>query len=153
MTPEPMWQEEMFVCALGPTGGGCAAGQVCAPRPSADYMGALCVEADGDVACPSGWTTEQRTAYTGGTDARVCSGCACMSDVSCANDGSYTAYDENNCTGPSALVSTSCTDVSAHLGTTGSLKPKVASVVNGQCGGGDPMGAVVGTGPITLCCQ
>jgi hypothetical protein len=29
----------------------------------------------------------------------------------------------------------------------------LASVVNGQCVGGDPIGVVQGTDPITICCQ
>jgi hypothetical protein len=97
--------------------------------------------------------TQQITAYKDGSDIRSCSGCACLSGVSCANDGGYTAFDENDCTGTSTVVGASCTDVSNELGLTGALKPQLASVVNGQCGGGDPIGAVQGTEPVTLCCR
>jgi hypothetical protein len=148
-----MWQEEIFVCAVGSTGEGCDAGQVCAPKPTETYTGALCVEADGNVACPAGWMSEQRTGYTGGSDNRSCSACACATGVACDADGGYTVFDENDCTGSSVAVGTGCTNVTSQLGTTGALKPKLATVIDGQCGTSAPTGAVVGTKPTTLCCR
>jgi hypothetical protein len=153
MTAGLMWQEEIFVCAVGSTGKGCDAGQVCAPKPSETYTGALCVEANDVVACPPGWLSEQRTGYTGGSDNRSCSACACVTGVACAADGGYTVFDNDDCTGGNVAVSTGCTNASFQLGPTGSLKPKVASVIDGQCGTSEPMGAVVGTEPVTLCCR
>jgi len=153
MTVGLMWQEEIFICAVGSTGKGCDAGQVCAPKPAETYTGALCVEANDAVACPPGWLSEQRTGYTGGSDTRSCSPCTCATGVACAADGGYTAFDENNCMVGNVAVGTGCTNVSTLFGTTGSLKPKLASVIDGQCGTSDPMGAVVGTEPTTLCCR
>ncbi|HZF55910.1 MAG TPA: hypothetical protein VE093_45155 [Polyangiaceae bacterium] len=149
-----MWQEEIFVCALGSAPEGCMGGQVCAPKPAVNYEGALCIHAPGDVDCPNGWKTEQRVVYSGGNDARGCSMCGCQTGVSCANDGYYTAFDSSTCSGGSAVVNGGCTgDVTPYLGGQGSLKPKVASVVEGQCGGGEPTGEVVTTGAVTICCR
>jgi hypothetical protein len=153
MTAGSMWQEELFVCVVGSPGKGCDAGQVCAPKPSETYAGALCVGAGGALACPPGWLSEQRTAYTGGSDNRSCSACACATGVACAADGGYTAFDNDNCTGTSVAVGTLCTNVTDQFGPSGSLKPKLATVIDGQCGTSAPMGAVVGTAPVTLCCR
>jgi hypothetical protein len=79
----------------------------------------------------------------------------CNDDVACAADGYYTAYDDNFCTtGTAVQVNGACTgDVSENLGADGSLKPKLATVIDSTCGGGAPSGAVEGTGPITICCR
>jgi hypothetical protein len=154
MTKGPTWQEEIFVCALESAGGGCMAGQACAPKPAINYEGAICIEANGVVECPTGWKTEQRTVYSGGNDTRGCSSCACMSGISCGNDGYYAVHGDNVCGGAGVIVNGACTGaVTANLGANGSLKPKLSSVIKGQCGGGQPTGSVETSGPITICCR
>src|SRR5439155_17176203 len=60
-------------CGAAVMGGGCAAGSVCMPKASS-----LCALADGDVACPSGFTALQGTSwYSGFNDTRACAACSC----------------------------------------------------------------------------
>lgn len=152
-TEAPMWKEEIFVCSLGATAGGCESGQMCAPKPQGDFTGLLCIATEGEVPCPSGWMTEQRIVYKGGNDNRACSSCACTSGVSCVG-GSYTVYDNDDCTGTFVLVANAnCVDATDQLGPSGSLKATLPTLMNGGCAGGDPTGAVEGTLPTTICCQ
>jgi hypothetical protein len=153
-TMDLKWKAEIFVCALESSAAGCMAGQACAPKPAPDYDGALCIQATGVVDCPTGWKTEQLTVYNDGNDTRGCSNCDCKSGVSCGTDGYYTAHNDTSCSGGGVLVNGACTGaVAAPLGSNGSLKPKLSSVVKGECGGGQAMGAVETTGPVTICCR
>lgn len=152
----PAWQEEVDVCpAVVAVGAGCDDSHACAAKPDPDDKGSLCIQAAGVQSCPSGWTGVELVVYEGGKDTRSCSSCACNDDVSCANDGFYVAYDTNFCSGPSDMVSGMGCDsgVGTILGPDGSLKPTVSSAIDGTCGGGQPMGAVTGEAPSTICCM
>lgn len=148
-----LWQEEVFLCAVPSSAGGCAGGEACVPADTGEYSG-LCVEKDGDEACPDGWTDEDIQVYTAATDQRACSSCACLTGASCGSDGKYTVYDNTTCGGSKKTVdSTACVNVYNQLAIEGSLLPTLASVQDGQCGGGQPTGQLDLAGAKKICCK
>lgn len=150
------WKDEVFTCPVPVVNGaGCPSNQECAPKPGNDYPGALCIQSDGDKMCPAEFNASRVVVYKSGSDNRACSACACNNDLGCNNDGYYTAYDFNNCTGGQPVqVNGGCTgNVTENLGADGSLKPKLATVKEGTCSGGVASGSVDPMDPVTICCK
>lgn len=80
-------------CQAARFGTGCAANQVCAPKPAA--MMANCITKPGKDVCPSGFT-KRSTAGTAATDNRSCSGCTCNAPVPCTG-GTVSVYGNDGC--------------------------------------------------------
>jgi len=78
-------------CGGAAAGGGCDAGQVCAPPASSPF--GVCVAQAGMVACPAGYT-RTHAAGTGLKDTRTCSGCACA--PSCTG-ATFTWFADSKC--------------------------------------------------------
>ena len=147
------WEEEVFACGVSAAGAGCGAGEACLPADAGEYD-LLCVRRDGENNCPDGWTAEKIQVYTGAEDHRGCAACACLSPATCGTDGSYTVHDDLGCGGSTKTVSSEgCENVASQTGIDGAITPKLASVVPGQCGGGEPTGGLTLQGPATLCCK
>ena len=83
------------LCQPQGIGGGCNAGEVCAPKPSASAALSTCITASGMMACPSGFP-KRSTAGTSAADTRACTGCACAAPVPCTG-GSVSLYDNSMC--------------------------------------------------------
>ena len=153
------WQRQDDVCGRAhPGGGGCASGDVCAPRASGSYAGQVCVQGAVGASCPAGWGVPLE-AYTGATDTRACTSCTCSPlPVGCAG-GSYTLHDLDTCSAgdaTSVLSTTACVDVSGLIdGGTWSARATPAAAGAGFCaaGGGKAVGSVTTSGATTFCCR
>ena len=141
-----MARQAAFCEAQKTSAGGCAAGQVCAPRPTVP----LCVLAAGSKACPTGYSGKDDKWFTGYTGQRTCGGCSCGSP----QGGSCSAIVEVGYDGCSALMqlaagSKSCKYIyhpNALFGTPTSTAPGCSS------GKSTVDKDVVQTGQQTICC-
>lgn len=123
---------------------------LCIP-PTTQVFNRRCVYRDGDEVCPSGPLSERLLVYRDFVDQRGCSTCTC-SDL---NDAA--------CGGEIDVYTTSCDDVPAHTIAPGACVetgPPAFLVayqpaVTGTCelGGGEPIGGVQGSQPVTMCCE
>ena len=148
------------VCGTVTQGGsGCSAKKVCAPSPTADYGGPVCLRKFGLDSCPNGWANGV-VAYSSYNDLRGCTPCTCSmvpGTASCSGT-EYTAYDENACSGDTSTVaSTSCSDLNslADFGTWALRLTKLPAPSAATCqpAGGAATGTVEALGPVTFCCK
>lgn len=148
----PPWATEHSLCGADPlAGGGCSGGDACVKKT--DTM--LCIKADGDIACPSGWEVAVKIAgYGGGTDERGCTACSCTPPGGAlCEGGTYQFFNDIDCDGAA--------DVSIAPGSGCTATPNansavyVASTDGVSCTpvGGNPTGSVVPGGAVTLCCR
>jgi len=157
MQTPPPWKRQRDVCRIGQTGGGCAMGDVCAPRPPEDFEPEVCAVREGDQMCPAGWQKTE-IGFSDEDDQRGCLPCQCSSPVglSCTS-GDITIYDDDNCAGDSSTVAESCVDTSSLIDYTSGSYELNSGVVSGQgsctASGGEPTGEVVGLLPFTICCR
>ncbi len=152
------FQQRIDACGADTSSGSCGAGKVCIPTSAGTANQSLCVRHDGDVPCPSGWSTVVQ-GYASANDTRACSACSCGDGTTCG-DSHYTFYSTNDCTS-SAISSTAvvgtvqCTNVTAEAGLgTGSVEAALPQP-KGTCppGGGGATGMVTPMSPFTYCCQ
>lgn len=152
--PQP-FKSMVDICGSGITPGDGCTGRACVPRASADYAGYVCINQQGEHACPSGWNI-QRIVSANSVDQRSCSDCTCTPNVTCTG-GAYRAYDFDNCSGNTRdLNSTSCTDYSSLKDfSSWGLRRTSSATVGGSCtaGGGVGAGQVMPTGTQTFCCR
>lgn len=89
-TPPISWDRTALACTPSTSGS----------TPATDPGFNLCVMYDGDVTCPSGPYTNRIVEFSGTTDHRGCTTCACAApvDVSCGTGGTWTAYTDSSCT-------------------------------------------------------
>jgi hypothetical protein len=155
----PFWSSAIGVCEAVAVGAGCVDGQVCAPRPTADYHPDACVHKSGDVACPAAFPFKHR--YSEGTivDDRACSatGCSCGDPAeSCPTN--LGAFADPSCGTPTGNVHLdgSCDSLPV---ATSSLSRPTGSIPAYLSGGCEPNGAATVTGsvtdgaPHTVCCK
>jgi hypothetical protein len=81
------------LCQAPQFGKGCAANQVCAPKPATGLD--ACVTKAGKSACPAGFA-KRNTAGTGANEMRTCTGCACDPPTACTG-GSVELFDNPAC--------------------------------------------------------
>jgi hypothetical protein len=145
-------------CLFDQKGKGCAAGQSCTPTPLAPFPAKPCIIKAGEsLPCPTGYNLIG-TAFTHYNDTRACSPCGCgVASESCSS--LYTIKETPACGGSQKTVGTStCTDLSslANSNNAGIVFPGAATA-SGTCkaadGGGAPEGAVIPSGPATICCK
>lgn len=153
------WQNEVGACEQ-PTGGGCESGQMCAPKASGNMGDGLCVQKEGDAACPAGAFSKKVQVYKDGTDGRSCAACTCGDSATTCNGGAYTVFDSNNCDNqgndpPIPVDSSTCKNVTALLDVNSWSMQATLPKPQGNCppAGGEPQGAFSPTGPVTFCCQ
>jgi hypothetical protein len=132
---------------------------ICATIPPSGATGP-CVAAEGDVACPIGWTTKT-VLYTSYTDNRLCTavGCSCGAvNGSCSCNGTcgVTLYPTDGCSGtPLQTISTACTPVNdATVDTYGArltgYQPTATCAPDGTP---TKSGSVAPNQAITVCCR
>jgi hypothetical protein len=144
------WKKEVRACTTADKLhiGGCAEGEVCAPKTP--FNGSFCVSKTGDVACPNATYSEKHVYYKGVNDTRSCSPCGCDHDC----DYSWRVEAAGaSCSAPFSLDSNdSCVMLSP---TDGKFNVGVQISGTGSCGatGGQPTGSAAPTGPVTVCCQ
>ena len=144
-------------CALAtsaPTSS-CAASQVCAAPPPAGFGPGLCIEASGDVPCPSASPyAVQLLFYASFADARTCSDCGCT-PPSCAGLIDLfpgTSASPGSCAGTPAGLG-----IGAGRCAVPASAPVAARFVTSsdKCtpSGGVPGGTVMAVSPTTFCCM
>src|SRR5262249_30325184 len=147
--PTVTWGANAKGCQLARVGaGGCAAANLCAPRPGLPFMTRYCIAKSGDVACPGPPYDDARYVYyTGTDDQRDCTACGCggLADAGCA--GSIEVFTNVNCNGtPSSTVPapTGCVSIGG-----GARALRLVTTSSGSCPttGGAPTGGVSPTGP------
>ena len=148
-----VWGTEVFVCDATEGAFGCQEGEACLPINEGEY-GKICVHKDGATDCPEGWTEgPSLQVYTGADDHRDCSICDCATAASCDTDGGYIVYDGDACDDSSKDVfNNACVNVILQTGNSGSIMPLLATVLPGECGGGQPTGSLTLKGDKKICC-
>jgi hypothetical protein len=144
------WKKEVRACSVATKLhiGGCAEGEVCAPKTP--FSGDICVSKTGDVDCPNAVYSAKHVYYKGMNDTRSCSPCGCDHDCSYAW---RTEAAGASCSAAFALgESDKCVAVSP---SSGQINVGVQISGTGACAatGGAPTGDAVATGPVTVCCQ
>jgi len=145
--PAPTWSTTAISCAPTSTSG-CLSGSACVP--DADPQFHLCVEHDGDVACPSGFPS-RTVAYADVDDARDCSMCSCGAPTGVGCTGSVSMYSDGACTSVTkgGYPTPNCISESgAFIGYDG-------TATGGSCSASSvsPTGTATPASPTTLCCQ
>jgi hypothetical protein len=152
------WTEQEDVCGAPTSGGkGCGPQKACVPRGGGDYTSGVCIWRDGNQQCPFKYANTRIVLAQTATDDRACSACTCdtPTGVSCAG-GSYTLFNNADCTGTSTPLSTTCADATLPLSDgKGAILPKFDKPTGGSCQpqGGEPSGSVTPTSTKTICCQ
>ena len=119
----------------------------------------MCVHQSGDASCPAGYPTKS-VIYGGETDMRGCSPCTCSATPtggSCAGTIGIWGDVAGGCTGAAAgtyTLGATCATYSGAGNNPGyaqgnfTVTPGTCTVVTQPT----PTGAVIATGPITVCC-
>lgn len=148
--PTATWMTEGRACAANGLGAGCAGAECLAlVPPSFD----ICVMHDGDIACPSGFTTRHLLTAepTVFDDTRGCSPCECVGgSANCSF--STRIFATTNCTGTFTSISNNGTCIAGP--SSNSSQPYITSF-NPSCppSGGQPTGEVKAGGAVaTFCC-
>jgi hypothetical protein len=77
--PATSWTTQKKFCAANRVGAGCSPGYVCAPKLA--QLTDHCVRADGNLACPAGYSAQTDTWYKGMSDSRACAACGCGTET------------------------------------------------------------------------
>jgi len=154
---DPTWGSRGVVCDadLAQSGAGCGGTSVCLAEPPSPYLGRFCFHRPGDVPCPNG-SDARYVVFGGWTDARGCSPCECSDPAGVCEDGSVRVFGNAFCSLASNTVPMdgACTQLSGGQFFT-SIRFEDGGVPSGiQCtaSGGEPMGTVSPTDPVTVCC-
>jgi hypothetical protein len=129
--------------------------EVCAPAAVPGF--AQCLVRDGDRDCPAPYTV-RNVFYSGLTDTRVCTPCACGAPVGGACSALVSVYKDGACSSPGGSIPVDaagpkCLDVPSGqaLGSKLATEPVYAPGAC-QASGGEPMGQALPEGPSTYCC-
>jgi hypothetical protein len=148
------WSDRMIACAPDTSlrQGGCAEGEVCAPKTPFD--GEICIVKKGDHTCPAGQYSNRHVYFTRIEDTRSCSDCACGHD--CTYKWQIFAAADTTCTG-TPVAPTELTAENQCIAVTpaaGKLPVRAQVTGTGACtpSGGEPTGSVSGANAITVCC-
>ena len=149
------WAVDFVACIGTSTGGGCNSGSVCVPRPQEPFASSHCIVRDGDVPCPSGVYGSKYTFYASLVDERGCTSCSCGSPMGQSCGGMSYLYETNGCMPGSdspVFHDGSCANVNGAR--SARYVPDGLGPLGGMCtpAGGQPIGQVTPTEPITLCC-
>jgi hypothetical protein len=157
--PPVQWQQAQRACT-GVVGGGCSAGNVCAPPVASPFAPTPCVYTAGSTGCPSGYPNAATTTYASATDTRSCSACSCGSPtgLSCSVP-TMSLWSDVSCS-VSQVTSFPANGACVSLGGSGMQRVGGAEASafgvqgNGSCtaSGGTPQGSVTPTQPTTVCC-
>ncbi len=159
-TPASSWGQDMLACGQsGPSGGGCAAQQVCLPNdPPSEFEAFYCVHAAGDVSCPAGYPNK-RLFFTEFEDSRDCSPCSCDPTGDCQTNA-FQSYDAAACGGSGLGLVSGCssgqmTPCACQDADVGSQSVQYSPTLQCTASGGEPTGSVDGKldSGVTVCCE
>ena len=152
------WGVEDHACRSQEVGAGCSAAMVCVAKSPAPYDQTACILQQGAHTCPGDWPNAIDVS-TDGTDTRGCTACSCApSDVDCVGE-KITFYDDDNCSNagnpPADINPSTCVQVQELVDFDQGSYRATAATMTGTCTpqGGQAMGAVEPTGPVTFCCR
>ena len=153
----PTWGTTGKACKGNASGGGCADGKTCQPKPR-PFESGLCVSQAGEVPCPDGLFQQQLVLYEDHDDGRACAGCACGQ----ATGGSCTLSIQlfSNPIGSGCVTEVakfdagSCFDIQNNPDISGWSSQVAGAPSGGTCpkSGGSPTGTVTPSVPTTFCC-
>ena len=145
------WGARMVACAPDAElrQGGCAEGDVCAPKTPFD--GDICIVKTGDHACPVGQYSKRHVYFERIEDTRSCSACTC--DHDCAYKWQVFADADTACATATQEL-TEKDQCVAVTPTAGKIRARAEITGTGACNasGGAPTGRVGGKDAITVCC-
>jgi hypothetical protein len=159
--PSPgTWSTAALVCVGKPSGVCADPGAICAPvvpEPSPGFL--VCIERDGDRACPEGWPSRY-VFFDHVNDDRACSPCTCSAPSGSACAGSISFFKDSACSAPLPLTlpldatQPNCVNVPAGSAL-GSKSASPLTYTPGTCqpSGGAPIGATTPAEPSTFCCR
>jgi hypothetical protein len=152
--PPLTWGLQARACvpAVAPSQADCPSGTVCAPRPSSPFASTACVAIQGDATCPPGAYSVKRRFFTGATDTRGCTTCACAAPTaSCTATIDVYSSTNGSCSGNKItyLAPFTCDGVGQPGDFLLTLSP-----TSGACGAtaSNPTGGASPIGPVTVCC-
>jgi hypothetical protein len=151
------WQTAAHVCSLESTSASNCGAEACVPAPSPSYP-SFCVYQSGSPSCPAGYP-HASVFYSGQSDTRGCGPCMCSALTGGSCSGSIAVYGISiNCTAanPATYTLGSNCHVLNVLGAPPSHVQGNFVLAPGTCtvqSAASPIGAVTGTGPMTVCCM
>ena len=156
--PVPIWSQSMNACSGARVQGTCSASsEVCVAKPSAPFAAKYCIAHSGEQSCPAAYSARS-VLYAGYQDTRACpNSCSCTAsgqdcalqvDVHTQADCSGSSTRKTVLSGGSTCAISSPTTQHAFYASRVVTKPGSCSAT----GTLTPTGAVVESGPTTLCC-
>jgi hypothetical protein len=148
------WAIQGTACGDAPQGGGCDAGQVCQPTPTAPFKTGLCISRDGDQDCPGPPFTDKHLLFEKLDDTRGCSACTCGGSAGGSCSANITIYSDMACSADAVTFGAgTCAPISGNKAVAGMVAGNIA-INKGTCpaSGGAPMGDAVPSQPTTFCC-
>ena len=153
------WGVEDLACRSQEVGAGCSAAMVCVAKSPAPSDQAACIFQQGAHACPEDWPNAI-DASTDGTDTRGCAACSCAPGSADCVGEKITVYDHDDCgngggSSPIDINPNACVMVQNHIDDDSGGYRATAGTLTGTCTpqGGQAMGVVEPTGPVTFCCR
>lgn len=140
--PPATWSRTLTVCTPSAQ-----------PLPTTDPGFAMCIEQDGDLACPTGAFGHKNLEYTAVNDSRacgVCSTCGSVTGASCG--GTWTSYSDTSC---GTVFASFAVPFSGKTTDEGSGK-YTSNPSGGSCSttsSAPATGTAAPAGPVTLCCE
>jgi hypothetical protein len=138
--------------------GGCTNNAFCIAKPAAPF-GGVCVSQSGDVPCPGGYATKHLY-YTGTSDSRGCSACACNSPTggTCQAPGGIQFFSQPSCNNitysqpfPVGCQNIGIGDIKS--AETSSMQFTLQTAGTCTSSGGQPQGSASAASPFTVCCR
>jgi hypothetical protein len=150
---DPVFETRFTTCGGAELLGGCAEGNVCAPRPPEDFDTALCIWQQGDHDCPSTYPDKELT-FLDINDGRGCQTCSCGTPVGLCDSATALLFNLG-CTGNIGAILAANNECDQ----TTSGNVNYASLSLGEptafCSpsNASPTGEATGRDPVTLCCN
>jgi hypothetical protein len=157
--PQVTWGATGQACTGATPGTGCGSSDSCMPIPEGPFHAGVCIMQAGQQTCPSVQFTDPHVFFSGTTDTRGCTDCACGAATGDSCGVQWTLYSDGS-TPPSCQTkvltanSGQCTPFSGNPNVT-SAKATVAVPPNGgMCTevDGQPTGTATASGATTFCC-
>lgn len=147
----------LMASAVTPTGPqiGCEVdeGPACDGGSCYDAEQTLCVYAEGELACPEGDFGSRSVIYLDYVDDRDCGVCGCEGSYSCG--GAVAVYTSDaGCNGPAFPANIgSCSDDASMVSAAEVGVLDISSTTACEVSGGEEIGEVTPTIPVTVCCR
>ena len=163
--PAPVYSGDVELCGGVFGEQECAGDDVCVPDLSASFVAAHCIYAEDDIPCPVGSDYSQRSVYyNGASDTRDCSSCSCgaAQGVGCegtlefilsyGNGGIVIDPPENETADNSCRAVDPNQTPAAQVAYNMDYEAEDPSSSGCSPSGGNAIGSVSATGPVTVCC-